>query len=216
MQTLDAGAASPDAGAALPDLPPKAVLEALLFSSDAPVSAAELAAALGRPVEELRALIEVLRAEYLRDGRGFGIEEIGDGFQFLTLPEFSPWLSRLRPARRFGKLSSAALETLAIIAYKQPVTRAEIESIRGVQVGPILRTLLDRELVRTAGRAEILGSPLLYATTDRFLEVYGLKGLEDLPQYGDFRAPVPAPSGPPVVDPLPPEPAPVPPPVEGA
>ncbi len=183
----------PGEAATLPDLPPKAVVEALLMASDAPLSLGTLSGILGCSAEQVRVWVEELRADYAREGRAFGIEEIGEGFQTLTLPEFAPWLNRLHPARRSGKLSPAALETLAIIAYKQPVTRAEIESIRGVQAGPILRTLLDRDLVRTAGRAEVLGSPLLYATTGRFLEVYGLKGLEDLPQFSDFRA-TPAPA----------------------
>ncbi len=170
-----------------PDLPAKAVLEALLFSSEAPVPLGDLGQALGIPAEQVLALAGELRADYAQSGRAFGIEEIAGGLQLLTLPEFAPWLARLRPPRHQGKLSPAALETLAIIAYKQPVTRAEIESIRGVQAGPVLRALLDRELVRTAGRAEVLGSPLLYTTTERFLELYGMKGLEDLPQSSDFR-----------------------------
>ena len=173
------------------DLPPQAVLEALLFGSDAPVPLATLADIVDVPPARLRELIEALRAEYAAANRAFGIEEINGGFQLLTHPEFAPWLNRLKPGRKAGKLSPAALETLSIIAYKQPVTRAEIESIRGVQAGPILRTLLDRDLVRTSGRAEVLGSPLLYATTDRFLESHGLKSLEDLPQFSDFRNAIP-------------------------
>ena len=194
----------------LPDLPPKAVLEALLFSSEAPVPLGDLGKALGVPAEQVLALAEELRAEYVRDARAFGIEEIAGGLQLLTLPEFAPWLARLRPPRHQGKLSPAALETLAIIAYKHPVTRAEIESIRGVQAGPVLRALLDRDLVRTAGRAEVLGSPLLYTTTERFLELHGLKGLEDLPQSSDFRTaasaatPEPLPETPAPADALPP------------
>ena len=181
---------NPDTGSSepLPDLPPKAVLEALLFSAESPVGEQALCEILGSSRERLRTLIEELRSGYAREGRAFALEEINGGFQILTLPEFAPWLNRLRPAKHAGKLSPAALETLAIIAYKQPVTRAEVESIRGVQAGPILRTLLDRELVRMAGRAEVLGSPLLYATTNRFMEVYGLRTLEDLPQFSDFRS----------------------------
>ena len=206
MQPLGTDA-SPRAGGpeGPPDLPSKAVLEGLLFSSEAPMGVPALSEITGVPPEQVRALIEELRAEYVRDARAFGIEEIDGGFQLLTLPEFAPWVNRLRPGRKSGKLSPAALETLAIIAYKQPVTRAEIESIRGVQAGPILRTLLDRELVCTEGRAQILGSPLLYATTGKFLEIYGLKGIGDLPQASDFRS-VPA-ATPPAPPPASPEPA---------
>lgn len=186
MQSLQHDA--PDEAATLPDLPPKAVVEALLMASAAPLGMETLSGILGCSAAQVRTWIEELRTDYAREGRAFGIEEIGEGFQALTLPEFAPWLNRLQPVRRQGRLSPAALETLAIIAYKQPVTRAEIESIRGVQAGPLLRTLLDRDLVRTAGRAGVLGSPLLYATTGHFLEVYGLKELEDLPQSSDFRA----------------------------
>ena len=207
MQSLQHDAAAE--AATLPDLPPKAVVEALLMASDAPLDLKTLSGILGCSAEQVRVWIEALRADYAREARAFGIEEIGEGFQILTLPEFAPWLNRLHPARRSGRLSPAALETLAIIAYKQPVTRAEVESVRGVQVGPHLRALLDRDLVRTAGRSEVLGSPLLYATTGHFLEVYGLKGLEDLPQFSDFRAaPAPAALSAPPSEPLPfPEPA---------
>ena len=184
------------------DLPAKAILEAVLFASDRPLSLQDLSGVLDLGAEAVRQLLEELRQEHAQSGRAFAVEEIAGGFQILTLPEYAPWLNRLRPARRPGRLSPAALETLAIVAYKQPVTRAEIESIRGVQAGPILRTLLDRELLRTAGRAEVLGSPLLYATTEGFLEVYGLKSLEDLPQSSDFRSPAfPAPA--PVPSPVP-------------
>lgn len=171
----------------LPDLPVRAILEAMLFSSETPVTVREFAEALDRPCEAVRTILGELAEAYRRDERPFALEEVAGGWQLLTLPEYAPWLNRLRPAHRFGKLTPAALETIAIIAYKQPVTRAEVESIRGVQAGPMLRALLDRKLIRTAGRAEVLGSPMLYATTDRFLEAYGLKSIGDLPQFADFR-----------------------------
>jgi segregation and condensation protein B len=158
------------------------VLEALLLAAGEPVSAQKLAGVLGeetRPTE-VRELLAALEAEYAEAGRGFRIEEVAGGFQLRTLPELAPWLQRLRPQPPL-RLSRAALETLAIIAYKQPITRAELEHVRGVDVGAVVTSLLDRKLVRIAGHREVPGRPMLYATTRRFLEVFGLASLSDLP-----------------------------------
>jgi segregation and condensation protein B len=158
------------------------ILEALLLAAAEPVSAQKLAGVLGEDAtpSEVRALLATLEAEYAEAGRGFRIEEVAGGFQLRTLPELAPWLQRLRPQPPL-RLSRAALETLAIIAYKQPVTRAELEHVRGVDVGAVVASLVERRLVRIAGHREVPGRPMLYATTRRFLEVFGLASLSDLP-----------------------------------
>lgn len=157
------------------------VLEALLLAAPEPVSAQKLAGVLGEtgPLE-VRELLHALDAEYTESGRGFRIEEVAGGFQLRTLPELAPWLQRLRPQPPL-RLSRAALETLAIIAYKQPITRAELEQVRGVDVGAVVTSLLERKLVRIAGHREVPGRPMLYATSRRFLEIFGLGSLSDLP-----------------------------------
>ncbi len=159
------------------------IVEALLFASQSPLSAGELARVDESLDEEQveRALAE-LRLEYEREGRAFGLFEIAGGYQLLTRPEFIPYLERLDSIPLSPRLSAPALETLAIIAYRQPVGRAEIEEIRGVGVGGVLRTLQERELIEVVGRAEGLGRPLLYGTTVRFLEHFGFRSLADLPR----------------------------------
>jgi len=157
------------------------ILEALLLSSSEPVTAARL----GRVVpessaREVREDVEALNESYAAEGRGFRIEEVSGGYQLRTLPELAPFVQQLEPVPPL-RMSRASLETLAIIAYKQPVTRAEIEHVRGVDAGPLLRGLLERRLARIAGHREVPGRPILYATTPRFLEVFGLAGLSDLP-----------------------------------
>jgi segregation and condensation protein B len=157
------------------------ILEALLLSSSEPVTAARL----GRVVpessaREVREDVAALNESYAAEGRGFRIEEVSGGYQLRTLPELAPFVQQLEPVPPL-RMSRASLETLAIIAYKQPVTRAEIEHVRGVDAGPLLRGLLERRLARIAGHREVPGRPILYATTPRFLEVFGLAGLSDLP-----------------------------------
>jgi segregation and condensation protein B len=120
--------------------------------------------------------------DYEQEERAFTIEEVGGGFRLYTRPEYSPWVARLKRREKEFRLSPAALETLAIVAYRQPVLRAEVEKIRGVDVGGALKTLIDRGLVKVVGRAEEPGSPLLYGTTKRFLESFGLKDLGQLPK----------------------------------
>ncbi len=159
----------------------KNIIEALLFVADEPLSVERLRQAVG-PVEgaEIHAALSQLQAEMEERRGGFALVEVAGGFQFRTRPEYGPWVKRLldpRPVR----LSKAALETLAIIAYKQPIIRAEIEHLRGVDCGGVLRQLLERKLIRVLGRREIPGRPLIYATTKRFLEVFDLKDLNDLP-----------------------------------
>jgi segregation and condensation protein B len=159
------------------------IIESLLFASDAPLSAADLARVDERLDEDtVQAVIEELRAEYDAGERSFTINEVGGGYQLLTRPEFVAVLDRYQTVPQPAKLSMPALEVLAIIAYRQPIGRAEVEEVRGVSSTGVLRTLQDRGLIETVARAEGLGRPLLYGTTRRFLEHFGFRSLEDLPR----------------------------------
>ncbi len=158
------------------------VIEALLFASDAPLSAARLAELAGAgTASEVRAHIGALNEKYAAAGLSFRVEEIARGYQMLTLPVYQPWLAKLDKHRGQNRLTSAALETLSIVAYKQPVIRADVEAIRGVACGEVLNRLREMGLVKIMGRAEIVGRPILYGTTRKFLDVFGLADLEDLP-----------------------------------
>lgn len=170
------------------EITPRQIVEAILFSTDSPLPPAKIAQVLGvGDARDVRKHIKALNELYEQIGLSFRIEEIAGGFQMMTLPAFNTWLSRLLRARQDNRLSSAAMETLAIVAYKQPVQRAEIESIRGVAAGDLLNRLREMNLVKIVGRAEDLGRPLLYGTTKRFLEVFGLANLEDLPKVEALR-----------------------------
>jgi segregation and condensation protein B len=157
-------------------------LEALLFAADEPLTARRLAtlAELG-DAATARRLVERLRELYAAEGAAFQVEELAGGYQLLTRPEFHPWLVRLRQSTGEPKLPGALLETLAIVAYRQPIMRADLEAVRGVHCGEALRQLMERGLVRIAGRDESLGRPVLYATTKKFLQTFGLRDLRDLP-----------------------------------
>jgi len=157
------------------------IAEALILASPEPIPLARLASLIPscKPTAA-RALVDELNAEYVMRGRAFEIWEVAGGFQLRTLPAFAGYVQASQPERPL-RLSQAALETLAVVAYRQPVTRAEIEHVRGVDAGAVLRTLLERHLVRIAGHREVPGRPLLYATSRRFLEVFGLARIEDLP-----------------------------------
>jgi segregation and condensation protein B len=163
-----------------------AILESLLFAAAAPVPVARLVEALDGPSRaEVVQALEALAHRYERDGRGLRLAQVAGGYQLRTPPEHAPWVRRLlreRPAR----LSRPMLETVAIVAYRQPCTRLEIEAIRGVDVDAVLSTLLERRLVRIVGRKEAPGRPLLYATTREFLEVFGLPDLAALPALRDL------------------------------
>lgn len=162
---------------------PSRMVEALLFASEAPLSAADLARADEALDEErVEALVAELRAEYERDQRAFTIVEVAGGYQLLTRPEFAPVLERFDTVPAVQRLSAPALETLAILAYRQPVGRAEVEDIRGVGAGGVLRTLQERGLIEVVGRGEGLGRPLLYGTTAYFLQHFGFRSLDDLPR----------------------------------
>lgn len=169
----------------------QSVTEAVLFSADEPIKPNKLAEIIGvGGVKDMRAIVDELNEKYERMDCPFRIETIAGGFQMLTLPQYNPWLRQLIKVRGETKLSPAALETLAIIAYKQPIMRVDIESIRGVAAGEMVRQLIDKGLVKIVGRAEELGRPLLYGTTRKFLECFGLSGLKDLPSAEDLKKPL--------------------------
>lgn len=180
------------------------IIEALLFASDKPMSANECAkhfkgAADASPEdEELKALAKTkpeqiaeimaeLGADYLAQERGFRLVESAAGWKVVTAPEAAAWVRQLFPENRPARLSPSALETLAIVAYRQPITRADIEAVRGVSVDGVMQTLLERGLIRITGRAELPGRPLLYGTTEFFLEHFGLRSLDELPNCAELR-----------------------------
>jgi segregation and condensation protein B len=170
----------PDASAAPID---GRLLEALLLSTHHPLTAGRLAELMELPTPgPVRAAIKALNAQYEQSNRAFRIDQVAGGYQILTLPEFGEHLKKLHQREIDAKLTKAALETLAIIAYKQPILRADIEAIRGVACGETVRNLMEKHLVKIAGRAEEPGRPILYGTTKRFLELFGLNSLKDLPQ----------------------------------
>jgi segregation and condensation protein B len=159
----------------------KRIVEALVLGAPEPVSAQKIAEIVpGLEADDARALVAELGREYEEQGRAFEIWEVAGGYQLRTRPEYASYL-RLLHRERPLRLSRAALETLAVVAYRQPVTRAEIEAVRGVEADAVLKSLLDRQLVRIAGHREVPGRPMLYGTTRRFLEVFGLTRLDDLP-----------------------------------
>lgn len=161
----------------------KQVMEALLFAAQEPLSARRLAGLLDdATAAQVSDLVRELNADYLREGRAFHVQEIAGGYRLVTRSEFAGWIAELRASGGSPRLTQAALETLSIVAYKQPVTRAELESIRGVAVEGVLKTLVERELMRIVGREEGMGRPLLYGTTDHFLEYFGLPSLDALPR----------------------------------
>lgn len=159
------------------------VVEALLFASDVPLEAERIREVLDlENVAAARELVEELIARYEAESRGLSIMEVGGGYRMVTRPELAPWLVRLARARTRVRLSRPALETLAIIAYKQPVSRPEVDAVRGVSSDAVLDNLLERRLVRIAGRKEAPGRPFLYETTREFLVAFGLRDLNDLPR----------------------------------
>jgi len=172
----------------------RSIAEALILASPEPIPLARLSSLIPRCQPALaRALVNELNSEYAERGRAFEIWEVAGGFQLRTLPAFAPYIQASQPERPL-RLSHAALETLAVVAYRQPVTRAEIEHVRGVDAGAVLRSLLERHLVRIAGHREVPGRPLLYATGRRFLEVFGLARIEDLPTLRDLAELAPPPA----------------------
>ena len=168
---------------------PADVLEALLFASDTPLEPERIREVLELPsVAAARDLVEALRARYA--DRGLQIVEVGGGYRMVTRPELQPWLVRLTRSRTKQRLSRPALETLAIVAYKQPVSRPEVDAIRGVNSEAVLDNLLERRLIRIPGRKDAPGRPYLFETTREFLVAFGLRDLGDLPTIeGELRVP---------------------------
>ena len=178
------------------------VIEALLFAAQKPLTARELAAAIkGAGAEDelipnefakateaqVAAALEQLKIEYVQQGRAFQLSEKAEGWQLVSDPAYAPWVRQLFPAVKPARLTPPSLETLAIVAYRQPITRADIEAVRGVAVDGVLQNLMERGLVKIAGRAEVPGRPLLYETTQFFLEHFGLRDLDELPNAEELR-----------------------------
>jgi segregation and condensation protein B len=158
------------------------IVEALLFSSNVPITTTELAKATGAKEAELGESLTALSAELEKGNRAVLLRQVAGGWQLFTRPEYSPWIARLGKVRPQARLSQAALETLAIIAYRQPVTKAEVEGIRGVECSGVLRTLLERRMIEIGERKETAGRPFTYVTTTEFLAHFGLRTLADLPR----------------------------------
>ncbi len=164
----------------------KQLVEALVFAADHPISIDRIAAVLeGTPGDDIKAALAELKKDYRAPARGITIEEVAGGFQLRTRPEYAPWIKRLFKIG-MQRISRAAMETLAIVVYNQPSTRSEIEEIRGVDSSGVLRTLLERRLVRIAGRKDAPGRPVVYGTTKEFLEAFDLKDLASLPTLKDI------------------------------
>lgn len=157
-----------------------AILEAILLASPEPLSVKKIAEVIGLDEKDARILVEDLRKQYQVPGRGLYVQEMAGGYVLTTRPEYAEYVEKLLQPRGKG-LSHAALETLAIIAYRQPITRAEMEGVRGVKVDRSVETLLERKLIKEVGRKEAPGRPLLFGTTKEFLQYFGLKDLADLP-----------------------------------
>jgi len=171
----------------------KRIVEALLFSSNAPLSFLKIREVVEtfQPIKPrvLRELIDELKEDYLSQQRAYRLEEIAEGFVLRTCAEYSHFIDLLHRNKRTEKLSPASTEVLAIIAYRQPIMRADVETIRGVHSGEVLRQLMEKGLVRIVGRDSSLGRPVLYGTTKKFLQVYGLRSLRDLPQVEQLQPP---------------------------
>jgi len=165
----------------------KAIIESLLFASDAPLSVDKMRSIL--EMDDSQAIVNVLTSlvqEYDSQKRGFFLGEVAGGYQLRTRPENREWVRRMRQTRP-ARLSRAALETLAIVAYKQPVLRSDVEHLRGVDCGGVLRSLLERGIIRILGRKDLPGRPMVYGTTKRFLEIFDMKDLKDLPTLKDLQ-----------------------------
>lgn len=164
------------------------IVEAILFVSGEPISVDRLQGVVeGVSRAELMGALRALQADYAVEGRGLQVIEVAGGFQIATRPDCAPWIKRMEKAKAGAKLSRSAMEALAIIAYKQPLVRAEMEQIRGVDTAGVLKTLLDRRLIRIVGRKDIPGRPIMYGTTKQFLQAFGLKDLAGLPALRDIK-----------------------------
>lgn len=170
-----------------------AAVEAVLLSLDRPITAGRLAEAMGlgpgAGTRAVRDAVDALNREYESTGRSFRIEQVAGGFRIMTMPRWGEVVAKFHASRASAKLSRPALETLAVIAYRQPVTRVQVEAIRGVACGEVLRTLLERRLIAIVGRAEELGRPMLYGVSKQFLELFGLSSVKDLPAVAELAIP---------------------------
>lgn len=179
--------ATPEEGPVLPPQEVRAVLEALIFTSPQPLTAREIGQVLGGvPKQSWLLALEELRQDYARDGRGLQLVEVASGYQITTRPEYNDWVRELLDPKAPTRLSIQALETLAVIAYKQPVTQPEVIELRGVKSGGVIKTLLEKRLIRIVGRKDVVGRPMLYGTTKPFLLHFGLKDLNELPRIEEF------------------------------
>jgi segregation and condensation protein B len=166
----------------------KSAVEAVLFASDKPLTLAQIGAAMdGVERKALHQILDELRSDYDGSGRGFRLVEIAEGWQLVSRPQHASYIRRLNRSKTMNRLSRPALESLAIIAYKQPLTKTEVENIRGVNSDGVMHNLLERRLVRTVGRKDVVGRPLLYGTTREFLQVFGLKDLAELPKLTELK-----------------------------
>jgi segregation and condensation protein B len=164
----------------------KSILESLLFVNERPIQLTEISRILELKNKEIKQAFEILKDEYKNRDSGIAIVSVAGGYQMCSAPFNEPWIKKMYSHQNKQKLSTASLETLAIIAYKQPITRVEIEEIRGVNVDGVVRKLGELGLVKTAGRKEVVGKPFLYITTRKFLEYFGINSLEDLPNLEEF------------------------------
>ncbi len=166
----------------------KGIIESLLYVSQDPLTVDKITSVLaGPPKVVVNNAVRALQQDYDQDGRGLHIVEVAGGFSMVTRPDCAPWITRLQKVKASAKVSRSALETLAIIAYKQPIVRGDIEQIRGVETSGVLRTLLDQKLIRMVGRKDIPGRPILYGTSKVFLQRFGLRDLRDLPPLREFK-----------------------------
>jgi segregation and condensation protein B len=164
----------------------KAILEALIFVSESPLTLDRMKEVLGGlNKRDLQRLLAEMMEDYRKSERGITLEEVAEGFQFRTRPEFGDWVRKLKKVKT-SALSQPSLETLAIIAYRQPAVRTDIEKIRGVDSGGVLRTLLEKKLIKIIGKKDVPGKPIVYGTSKKFLEVFGLKDLSELPTLKDL------------------------------
>ncbi|MCM8823859.1 MAG: SMC-Scp complex subunit ScpB [Candidatus Omnitrophica bacterium] len=164
----------------------KSILESLLFINENPIQINELSDVLGMDKKDIEIALDELIKDYSERGSGICIVKVGGGYQMCSSPDNEPWVKKMYQEKNRHRLSQASLETLAVIAYKQPITRLEIEAIRGVNIDGVIKHLLELGLIKCAGRKEVAGRPFLYITTRKFLEYFGLNSLKDLPKLDDF------------------------------
>lgn len=166
----------------------KRVLEALLFASSKPIMIPEIRKVMkSLSAKDIENLVAQLKEEYTRDNRSFEVLEVAGGFEIATRKEYAPWIFKIEMQKKAKQVTQSALETLSILAYKQPITRAEIEELRGVDASGVVNTLIERNLIKIVGKKEVPGRPFLYGTTEKFLEHFGLKSLQDLPNIDEIR-----------------------------